>query len=175
MAHSQEPGLMKTPLPKKKSVTPPRVRETETDPGPLPGTMTRVPHSMKMDFSGWNMLDTDTLAEKLNAEIASALETTFEEDPPHLCFPTLWATEDGKGSDGIGGPPPEDPATLYLTLPLAGEQFEGPVYQISLEEVVNDMIEDKLSGIWAVPARKIASRLRELADKIDSACWSEES
>jgi hypothetical protein len=81
-------------------------------------------------------------------------------------------------TDGVGGGAVEDPVTLYVGIPLS-ESGDDCMYTVSLEGVVDDVIE-RWSGIERIivdkdgqgAARRIAQRLRELAEKLERACGS---
>jgi hypothetical protein len=111
----------------------------------------------------------------LAAQVTEALQDAFEESPPYLMFPMMWAFGDAPG-DGYGGPAPSDPAMLYLGLPLAEMDGGACVYACSLEGVVDDLITalmnqetKKIEDADAISiCAKIAARLRELANKLDT-------
>ena len=81
------------------------------------------------------------------------------------------------------GKTPEDAAMLYVVMPLSSNKLNGytVAYGCSLEEPINDLIdggtdpttgkiEDKeMIGI----CHRVASRLHELADKLNAACREE--
>jgi hypothetical protein len=133
-----------------------------------------VETSNPIDLATWGAF---TLTPKLGRKITELIQTEFNRSPPTLSFPFGWATGDRPG-DGGHGPPPDDPVMLYVDLPL-GANEGGCVYACSLEAVVDDLIElhesggkgGKIEGVDACEmAGKVATRLRELADKLDAAC-----
>jgi hypothetical protein len=116
------------------------------------------------------------------------LRDRFLEDPPRLSLPIIWDYEltldDGevcKGEDGWGGPPVDDPLTLYLHLPLS-EDEQGVVFKCSLEEVIDDLIDSSISpdtrtiveASAQVTCRRLAARLRELAGHLEQAAHGSE-
>jgi hypothetical protein len=156
-----------------------------------PGDMAFVEHSAEIDLRDWIFFPTDerntkkpdgpmTLADVAMAGFAAVatkvLQEQFQHQPPSLDFPINWAI--GKRpSDGRGGPPPSDPVTLYVDLPLGAGEENACSYSCSLEAVVDDLIDGhknhigKIDNIEAIEIMgKIAARLRELAAKLDDAC-----
>ena len=149
--------------------------------------MERLPHSKDIDFTDWDFFgscdESDKLiSQGLSIKVAQTLEEVFEEHPPKLSFGCAW----GPKKDGAGGPCPKDPATLYVELPLTGEEYDAVYYSVSLEGVIDDLIELHDEGGMLTPAtgkikdkdgrrtcHKISVRLRELADKLDAACTEE--
>jgi len=95
--------------------------------------------------------------------------------PIELDLPHMWAFPPDP-SDGIGGPAVADPAMLRLYLPVGEDEDDPWVFETSLEAVIDDFIESLASPVSGkievdrhLPAG-LATRLRELADKIDAAC-----
>lgn len=146
--------------------------------------MKRVRHGGEIDLCEWEFFTTDDpmgglrdiLMKGFAAHITEVLRAQFEEDPPILHLPFMWSDR----SDGMGGPKVDDPAMLHLNIQLgAGE--DGVTYACSLEDVVDDMINDLVNrGTKKVEDTegqeicvRIAIRLRELADKLNAACAME--
>ena len=130
--------------------------------------MARVWHAAQIDITAWRFFEDedpwrDLLAAGFAVYINTALCDALEEYPPHLWFPVMWC--DG---DGVGGKCPDDAATLYLGLHL-GASDNSVCWSISLEDIVDDMIEDSTPVDDPKPFIKLAARLRELADKLDKA------
>jgi hypothetical protein len=130
---------------------------------PLDG-MRRVWHADPIDITAWSFFEDadpwrDLLAAGFAVYINKTLCEAFEEDPPHLWFAAMWGDQ-----DGVGGKSPDDVTTLYLGLNLgAGE--DSVCWSVSLEELINDTIKDGF--INPDTPKKLAARLRELADKLD--------
>ena len=88
------------------------------------------------------------------------------ETPPRLVFPCSWFPE-----DGIGGKCPEDVATLHVEIPI-GAGDENPTWSISLEAAVDELIWHNTefgNDVRGGACVKLAARLRELADKLETA------
>ena len=108
--------------------------------------------------------------------VTDILRKAFEEYPPYLHFPFMWAVGEPAG-DGSGGLPVSDPAMLYVGLPLAAGGDDWCQYACSLEGAVNGLIDTcanpQTGKIEDAEGReiciKVAARLRELADKLDAA------
>jgi hypothetical protein len=142
----------------------------------LPGTMQWVPTSALIDFSTWSLAAwLPDGRRKIVEQFTEVVREEFEKNPPYLDFPILWESCDA--GDGRHGPSPSDPVTLYLDLPLG--QFDGNnvCYSCSLEDVVDDLIDSLVVASGRVEdaksraiCAKVAARLRELADKLDTVC-----
>jgi hypothetical protein len=132
------------------------------------GAMKLVATSEPIDFSWYA---------DIGDAVTAVVRKELEENPPRLDFPVGWDFGDDP-SDGRSGPPPSDPVTLYLDLPFAESVDERVRYSCSLEDVVDDLIEGHVG--WSSGkiededgrriCARVAARLRELADKLDSAC-----
>jgi hypothetical protein len=107
----------------------------------------------------------------LGEHLTYALQGAFTDDPPRLSLPITWEEKDNETFD---------PVMLHVSLPLGAK--DGSLHEImygcSLEGVVDRLIdlhvnpetnkvEDKEDRIILA---KVAVRLRELADKLDSVC-----
>lgn len=97
-------------------------------------------------------------------------------------FPINWRFGDSP-EDGLGGPAPEDPGTLYVCREKDAEEdypdgdFDAPslVFQTSLNEIVSDTLAgwegpDRLTHDDHLPASDaLAAALRVSADRLDAA------
>src|SRR5262245_35424437 len=72
----------------------------------------------------------------------------------------------GGGSDGYGGPVPDDPLTVYI---VRMEDSDDVIERkVSLNDVLQDSLEECLTtGGFSSGLGRIAVALRQLADKID--------
>lgn len=140
------------------------------------GDMEILPHSNPLRLDVYD-------DEELNFTITNELRGRFAKDPPRLCLPIIWDYEmklhDGtisNASDGLNGPPVNDPLILDLHLPLAEEE-DGVVFRCSLEEVIDDLIDSSISPMTLtikeasakIICRRVAARLRELAAHLEQA------
>lgn len=113
-----------------------------------------------------------------SAPLRDDLREQFEEEPPFVTLPFLWASGP-KPSDGYGGPAPTDPLMLYVSLPLAddAETIDPCCFALPLEAAIDDVIDGfenpSTHRVEEEEGRevclKIAARLRALADKLDAA------
>ena len=145
--------------------------------------MTRAKHVCgEVDLSTWGIADTigKALTTDYFKEIGEAIREELDDHPPRVSLPWVWGPE----GNGYHGPGVSDPVTLYIELPLTASDDDEIVFGISLEEAVDDYIEDMINGhdpavdkICEAEAiehtRVLARRLRELADKIDAHCANE--
>jgi hypothetical protein len=132
-----------------------------------------VSHTPRIDMREW-FFGYD--AEKklhgcILAEVSELVRVVWEENPPRISFPFEWGFE----SDGNGGPGVVDPATVYVELTLSPSD-DACCYSVSLKAVVDELIEDHRAGgdgplddEGKAVVTKLAGRLRELADRLDSA------
>jgi len=105
----------------------------------------------------------DTTWVKTSAPIdLTDIRFSFEAEPPYVSLPFIF---------GYGA----DPVMLHVDLPLG--PTENPcTWEVSLETVIDHFIDTEVAtgGVDVDVAqgigRKIAARLRELADKLDAAC-----
>jgi hypothetical protein len=142
--------------------------------------MKRLDHSLEIDLREWEFEPSAEvealLTEGLASMVTATLRKHFEENPPSLSLPSGWGDH-----DGMDGPCPDDPLTIYVTLQLA-KHDDGVTYASSLEAAIDDAIElQSYEGVGGVKVEdeegrqvcaRIATRLRELADKLDAACAS---
>src|SRR5580765_8768993 len=134
--------------------------------------MVIVPESSPIDLTTWQLWESDD-GQNLNKIVMQAvtdiLRKAFEDSPPYLHFPFMWAIGD-HASNGFGGPPVSDPAMLYVGLPLTQEEGDWCHYACSLEGAVNGLIDTcenpqtgKVDGAEELKVCvRIAGRLREL-------------
>ena len=133
-----------------------------------PNVFKKLPHGGKIDISEWGLienaseyLNTKKLSELLN----DGLEETLKDSPPQIWWPAIWGPEE----DGIGGQPPNDPTTVYLTLPFGHSEDDiGNCYwEISLAEALEMLLEDGgRDGSFMKGALEIATGLEKLTKKI---------
>jgi hypothetical protein len=94
-----------------------------------------------------------------------ALSIAFEDEATHAFFPAEWGD-----SDGLDGAAPDDPLTVYWSVALGAGDFEDPIWQTSLGDMLQQTIEDCAEdGSFAAGLSRIRDALRELADRIDGA------
>lgn len=124
----------------------------------------RVPHSGKIDLKQFDRLyevldrlDVIGVISKAMTEVIAAAA----EEGVEAYFPIEWEEQDG---DGIGGPVPKDPMTIYVGLPL-GDDDHLPFWQVSLRELITNVI-DARDTSFEIEA-KLRDGLRELADMLD--------
>ena len=132
-----------------------------------------VPHSEPIDFTGWVFVDDERfnkiIADTCAEAIKSALLPEDDFDAPDPFLPWSWSKD-----DGIGGPCPDDPLTIYVRLPL-GATDEHPTWSFSLNDCIDEIIElhegAEPGKIPDAPANVIAVRdaLRAAAQRLDDA------
>lgn len=138
------------------------------------GDMRFVDHTSPVDLTTW----LGGTKRKSLRRLTQTLVNVFTADPPKLSFPQEW----GRDDDGRGGKPPDDPATLYVDLPLGATEDDHCSWACSLEEAVDSVIElhERLESGKIFDeeghaiALAIAKRLHELAKKLEDACAYEE-
>jgi hypothetical protein len=118
---------------------------------------------------------------KLGEHFTYALRAAFADQPPDIHLPITWDFGEAENrNDGHGGDIPNDPLMLYVSLPLGADDGNGNevIYGLSLEAVVDELIDGHTAGdsnkiVDDEEQRsilvRVAARLRELADKIDTA------
>jgi hypothetical protein len=121
--------------------------------------------SNPIDFS--EMLS-DTNADNLLKNVLEQIvERELKESPPYLTFPAIWGEHDGDG-----GPPPDDPLTLYLDLPFGADDSTKPRWSMSLVEILEDYLEyTREDTSYSAGALRIAEALMALAERIKAA-WA---
>jgi len=132
--------------------------------------MHHVPHTPEIDLTG-------IVDEEYSDDVAFAnvnLKAIFDDyyklaTYPHADFPVFWQEGD-EPCDGHGGPPVDDPTTIYVGLPLAGFG-DTVVYSVSIAAMVDQRIDEAGGEFWEErrEAKLLADGLRALADKIDAA------
>ena len=134
---------------------------------------TKHPKYEKIDVSNWDFGFGD-LDATIAKNVSEALENSFDDTPPDLQIPIKWKNT---GDDDFGGPPPNDPLTVYISLPLFGHDH-GPVWITSFENLVLETLwvhqgaphslgfNNKLESGHEI-IKSIRDALRILADKID--------
>ncbi len=83
--------------------------------------------------------------------------------------------------DGINGESPEDPLTVYVSLPFyEAEEDERPRWSFSLKQLADDFIEGREHGRGGhlddddkIRAKRIAAELRALAETFEQAAARE--
>lgn len=130
-------------------------------------------HSERADIRTWSLDAVEDFQELAGKSILSAATEVLNlaiQDQPSVWFPIEWNFGIEPG-DGIGGPPPDDAMTIYITLPLGDLEGAGPTWGFSLRDLVEVLIDggglsdpDELKNIVA-----IRDGLLDLAHKIDGA------
>lgn len=124
--------------------------------------MIPVPHSHPIDVGQWNFL-TDPINECIAAAVREALTETFSNEPPELTLPAVWGDQDGDG-----GPPPENPLTIYVSIPLAVSD-DGVLFRTTVDEMVDEYLtyyQD--DGSFEDGLIRIRDGLKALADRLDA-------
>lgn len=82
---------------------------------------------------------------------------------------------DRRPTDGFGNAAPADPLTIYVELPLGTFEYEGPLWSVSLSELIDGLIDtvtDGKKGSAKKPyhrmLRALRDRLRLMADRVDN-------
>jgi hypothetical protein len=136
--------------------------------------MKLVEVSDEIDLSNWNIFDVvvDSPAKELDGVIATqvtqVLRAMFNNYPPLLELdPPVPEEPTGRRKSRASQPP----LMLTLSLPLARPGDYGVDYSCSLESVVDELIETMSTPGQDTPeiCADVATRLRELADKLDEA------
>ncbi len=108
------------------------------------------------------------LADALNEMLSDIF---FDRAWPDITLPVEWAAQK---QDGYGGPPVEDPLTIFVHLPLgkpAPDERQDPAYvceSVIFKTSIGELVDDLLD---LYPEREIlvrvANALHEQADKIE--------
>lgn len=144
--------------------------------------MKYVETSEKIDLTNWGMdggpFDdiTPRATRAIMAQVTKIIQDQFDENPPALSFPIEWGDSDGRN----GGRIVDDPATVYVDLPL-GSHEDTCVYACSLEVAIDSFIElhehngdGKIKDEETIAdAKLLIARLRELASKLENALMEE--
>ena len=125
-------------------------------------------HMMKLkgqiSLDHFNLESVGLFTNMLLLSAKEALDLAFADDNTAAFFPAEYGD-----SDGLGGPAPVDPLTVYFQIALDGDD-EGPYWQTSLSEMLEDTIGYcARDGSFSKGLERIRDGLRELADKIDAA------
>jgi hypothetical protein len=118
----------------------------------------------KPTIKDWN-IDLSDLTEVLSPAIFKVIDEILDVvlEETSIDFPAIWGD-----SDGAGGPPVDDPLTVYLSLNFDGEDY--CFYEVSLREpLVIDMEDCRSDGSYADGLERVARGLRDLAAEIDAA------
>lgn len=105
------------------------------------------------------------------------LTNTLQDEPPTIYLPWEYNDEELSGrSDGLGGPPVDDPLTLSVYLGIFSEN-NPPRWQTSLRTLAMEMIDMSRPGNGeSFQSEKIdafISALRALADDMEKECAKE--
>jgi hypothetical protein len=101
--------------------------------------------------------------------LSEELEWFFRDYPPDVSFPATFT-----GSDGMNGPPVDDPLMMDFALPALSANLDtGPVWRASLEELLEEefaALANPDTGLIENGDKPIAEamvrRLRDLADRL---------
>jgi hypothetical protein len=102
-----------------------------------------VNHGEKVDLSTWNLDTLDDVHTALNDVIKRAATEAVRiacDDKLHAYFPNDWNCG-GEPSDGIGGRPPSDPTTIYISLPFGAHEDGDPTWKTSVSALVDYTLE----------------------------------
>jgi hypothetical protein len=132
--------------------------------------------SVKIGFQEWNLNAMGEEGQKLlKAILKEGFEIATEEAKCNAWLPIEWAGLENP-SDGVGGPPPKDPTTIYVELPIGPNQDESPRWIFHLSDLIQSMIELNEEGAGGPIGGKqrenfaaVRDDLRRLADEIDAA------
>jgi hypothetical protein len=95
-----------------------------------------------------------------------AIDRLVNHESPEVELPIIWNFGlGGDPDDGRGGPPVDDPLTIYVTLPFGPDMDNPAIWSFTLEALITDDIE--LHAEFVPVAKRVTARLREIADKID--------
>jgi len=131
-----------------------------------------IEHSGKRSAGGW---DSDELIDVIRNAISDLeCNTLIDADKieVHADLTWMWA-----GGDGMGGPLPEDPTTICVSMALdGGTADEWPAWNFTLHDMITEVIENQELGEGGPidpevheHLRAIAASLREQADRLDVA------
>jgi hypothetical protein len=137
--------------------------------------------SAKIGFQEWNLEAMGEEGQKLlKAILKEGLELATEEAKCHAWLPIEWAGLEDP-SDGVGGPPPKDPTTIYVELPIGPSEDESPRWIFHLSDLIQSMIDvneegegGPITGDIREGFAAVRDDLRRLADEIDAALNREE-
>jgi len=136
--------------------------------------------SAKIGFQEWNLDAMEEYKELLKRILKEGFEIATTEAKCNAWLPIEWAGLDDP-SDGVGGPPPKDPTTIYVELPIGPSEDESPRWIFHLSDLIQSMIELNEEGAGGPIGGKqrenfaaVRDDLRRLADEIDAALNREE-
>jgi hypothetical protein len=129
-------------------------------PARLPGDMEPV-EGCPIDLKPWVFLDESVIDKEVGRIVSEVIADEFKKTPPYLYF---------HNGDA-------DPVMLRIDLGLGPSEGEPATFAVSLEGVIDDVIESfEWAGTGQVDLKgaaicqAIAGRLRQLADKLEGAC-----
>jgi len=133
-----------------------------------------VETSEAIDLMKWGFATGGEIEEAIGRVVTGALRTNFVESPPCMRLPFKYAPD----SDGANGPAVSDPLTLDVEIFLGSNDYDGTTFRCSLGDVIDDLIDDHVSGQsgkiedadYKHFCGRMVDRLRELAEKLDTAC-----
>ncbi len=144
----------------------------------MPTKMESLPHWGHVDLSDVYLPAAEEFGKMMEQQVLKAagemINYVIKNEKPHPWFPCLWS--DGIGAcDGLGGPPVDDPAVLYVEIPFSDDD-STPTWKILLDEAVEDFVDgvSSINGQIEDPekigiAKGLSDRLRSFADRIDAA------
>lgn len=112
--------------------------------------------------------DITTIALKAAGEV---LRITFAGEngvsPPYVSLPIMWSPD----SDGQWNAPPDNPLTVYLTIPSFYDD-QPPTWKFTIDELLDDLFDAVRSeDVYCPEGRKILETVRDAlrrqADRID--------
>jgi hypothetical protein len=138
----------------------------ESDPRFYAAKGKRWKNAAPIDFTTWNLFDTDDFMEFVNGLLKEGLKFATEN---YEC--EAWFI-----ADFADGEPVDDPTTIAVQLPLGAGEGEGPTWTFSLTELVDYIIEYRERGDGG-PLEEdskptvvlMRDALRMLADRLDEA------
>ena len=107
--------------------------------GPKGPRLEPVTHGEKVDLSTWNLETMDDVREALNDVITRAASEAVQiacDGKLHAYFANDWNFGD-EPDDGIGGEPPSDPTTIYISLPFGAHEDDEPTWKTSVSDLVD--------------------------------------
>jgi len=136
--------------------------------------------SAKIGFQEWNLDAMEEYKELLKRILKEGFEIATTEAKCNAWLPIEWAGLDDP-SDGVGGPPPKDPTTIYVELPIGPSEDESPRWIFHLSDLIQNMIDvneegdgGPITGDIRESFAAVRDDLRRLADEIDAALNREE-
>ncbi len=129
------------------------------------------------DVTTWNIDSVEACVEGIKAAIMAAVQeviTEAQKGGVRVTFGVVEWPDPDEPSDGKGKVQPGDPSTLLIDLPIGPSDLDDAVWNFSLDDAVNDLIDlyeggadRKISGHDAVKCAAVRDALRQLADRID--------